>query len=44
MRVNLKTGKEKKLYTCNSDEKIDAVFVHKDAVIVRVFYNYSEQI
>lgn len=42
MRVNLKTGKEKKLYTCNSDEKIDAVFVHKDAVIVRVFYNYSE--
>lgn len=41
MRIHLKTGKEKKLYTCDSDEKIDSVFVHKDAVIVRVSYNFD---
>lgn len=37
-RIHLKTGKEKKLYTCGVGEEIDSVYAHKDAVIFNVVY------
>lgn len=34
MRMNLKTGKTNKVYTCGKGEKIDYIMVHKNAVLL----------